>query len=59
MSNKVCCNCRYCIRSRDTKYNIIVCRCEKHDRYLSYAEVMAGCCKTWKKEWGGDNECAD
>lgn len=53
MSNKVCCNCRYCIRSRDAKYNIIVCRCEMYDKYLSYAEVMAGWCKAWEKEQEG------
>ena len=49
-NKKVCCNCRHCIRRRDEKYDMIVCRCEKYDRYLSYAEVMGGLCKGWKKE---------
>jgi hypothetical protein len=49
-NNKVCCNCRHCIRSRDEKYDITVCRCKKRDRYLSYAEIMSGWCKAWKKE---------
>lgn len=49
-NGKVCCNCRHCIRSRDEKYDMTVCRCEKYDRYLSYAEVMDGWCKAWKKE---------
>ena len=49
-TGKVCCNCRHCIRSRDEKYDITVCRCEKNDRYLCYAEVMFGWCKEWEKE---------
>lgn len=49
-NKKVCCNCRHCIRRRDEKYDMIVCRCEKYDRYLSYAEVMGGLCKGWKKK---------
>ena len=50
-NGKVCCNCRHCIRSHDEKYGIVVCRCEKYDnRYLSYAEVMAGWCRHWAKE---------
>ena len=53
-NGKVCCNCRHCIRSRDEKYDITVCRCEEHDRYLSYAEIMGGWCKAWKKEKTGE-----
>ena len=53
-NGKVCCNCRHCIRSHDDKYNITVCRCEKHDRYLSYADVMIGCCRHWAKERASD-----
>ena len=49
-NGKVCFNCRHCIRSRDEKYDIVVCRCEKHDRYLSYAEIKGGWCKAWKKK---------
>ena len=46
----VCCNCAHCIRSHDKKYDIIVCRCEKYDRYLSYAWVMGGWCNEFKKK---------
>ena len=49
-NGKVCCNCSHCIRILDEKYNIIVCRCEINKFYLSYAEVMVGWCKAWKKE---------
>ena len=49
-NNQVCCNCRHCIRSRDEKYDIVVCRCEKNKIYLSYADVMAWWCKAWKKK---------
>ena len=42
-TGKVCCNCRHCIRNRDEKYDMTVCRCEKYDRYLSYAEIMSWC----------------
>lgn len=57
-NGKVCCNCRSCIRSRDEKYNVTVCRCEVFKRYLSYAEVMASCCKRWAKEnEKGDKKC--
>ena len=51
---KVCCNCNHCIRSRDDKYNIIICRCDVHDMYLSYASVMGGCCKHWTKKQEGE-----
>jgi len=34
-NGKVCCNCRHCIRSRDEKYNMTVCRCEVFDKYCS------------------------
>ena len=53
-NGKVCCNCRHYIRSRDEKYDMIVCRCEVHDVYLSYAEVMSSCCKRWVKEKEGE-----
>lgn len=53
-NGKACCNCRHCIRSLDEKYNIIICRCEVFDRYLSYADVMCGWCKAWKKKNGGE-----
>lgn len=53
-NGKVCCNCAHCIRSHDAKYNIVACRCEKHDIYLSYAEVMVGWCKAWKKKAEGE-----
>lgn len=49
-NGKVCCNCRHCIRNYDEKYDMTVCRCEKHDLYLSYPEVVGGWCKAWKKE---------
>ena len=49
-NGKVCCNCRHCIREHDEKYDMIVCRCEKYDRYISYAEVMGDLCKGWKKK---------
>lgn len=49
-TGKVCCNCRHCIRSRDKKYGIIVCRCEIHDKHLSYASVMESSCRHWAKE---------
>jgi len=53
-NGKVCCNCRHCIRSHDDKYDIIVFRCDVHDRYLSYAEVMRGWCRRWAKERRAD-----
>jgi hypothetical protein len=53
-NGKVCCNCRHCIRNQDKKYNIVVCRCEVFDRYLSYAEVLTSCCKRWAKEKEGE-----
>ena len=53
-NGKVCCNCRHCIRSRDEKYGIVVCRCEINKIYLSYAEVMGGWCSAWKKEKEGE-----
>lgn len=49
-NRKVCCNCGHCIREHDEKYDMIVCRCEKYDKYLSYAEVMGDWCKGWKKK---------
>lgn len=49
-NGRVCCNCCHCIRSRDEKYGIVVCRCEVFSRYLSYADVMATCCERWAKE---------
>ena len=49
-NGEVCCNCAHCIRSRDEKYGIVVCRCEKNKIYLSYADVMAWWCKAWKKK---------
>ena len=48
-NSKVCCNCRHCIREHDENYDMIVCRCERYNRYLSYAEVMSGFCKRWVK----------
>ena len=48
-NEKVCCNCRHCIREHDEKYDMIVCWCKRHNRYLSYAEVMSGFCKRWAK----------
>lgn len=53
-NRKVCCNCRHCIRRRDEKYDMIVCRCEKYDKYLSYAEVMGSLCDAWEKEKEGN-----
>lgn len=49
-NGRVCCNCRHNIRSNDEKYNIIICRCKVHNRYLSYASVMEGWCRHWSKE---------
>ena len=53
-NGKVCCNCRHCIRSHDDKYDIVICRCEVYDRYLSYADVMASVCKRWAKKKEGE-----
>lgn len=53
-NGKVCCNCRHCIRRRNKKYGIIACKCEKYDRYLSYAEIMGDWCKAWKKKKEGE-----
>ena len=47
-TNEVCCNCRYCIRSRDDKYDIIICRCALSGVYLSYASVMGSRCDQWR-----------
>ena len=53
-NGKVCCSCRHCIREHDEKYDMIVCRCEKYDKYLSYAEVMGSLCAAWEKEKEGN-----
>lgn len=53
-NNKVCCNCRHCIRSHDEKYDIIICRCEINKIYLSYEDVMGGWCRHWAKEREGE-----
>lgn len=47
-SGKVCNDCNHCIRERDN-YNVIVCKCEVHDMYLSHESVNGGCCKHWEK----------
>lgn len=47
-SGKVCNDCNHCIRKIDT-CNVIVCRCDVHDMYLSHESVSGGCCKHWEK----------
>ena len=49
-TKKVCCNCRHNIRSHDEEYNMIVCHCEVHNKYLSYMAVMGNSCRHWAKE---------
>lgn len=49
-NGKVCCNCRHNIRSKDKKYDIIVCYCDIDNAHLSYSEVMTGWCRHWAKE---------
>lgn len=49
-NGKVCCNCRHNIRARDEKYDMIICRCEIHDCYMSYVQVMEEWCRRWSKE---------
>lgn len=49
-NGKVCCNCRHCVRSRDEKYDLIVCHCDVYKMYMSYSEVMDGWCKHWSRE---------
>ena len=49
-NEKVCCNCKHCIRSHDKMYDMTVCRCEKNDEYLSYAKIMGGSCEDWEGE---------
>ena len=49
-NSKVCGNCRHCIRIREEKYDMTVCRCEINKFYLSYREVMASFCRHWAKE---------
>lgn len=49
-NGKVCCNCRHNIRKQDEKYDMIICRCEIHNHYMSYAQVMEGWCRRWAKE---------
>ena len=51
-TSKVCCNCKHCIRSRDEKYDMIVCYCDVHKMYLSYAQVLGSVCGDWEKEEG-------
>ena len=48
-NGKVCCNCRHCLREKDKKYDIIICRCEYKNIYLHYAEVMGDWCRHWSK----------
>lgn len=49
-NEKVCCNCKHCIRKHDDIYDMTVCQCEKDDRYLTYAEIREGSCEDWEKE---------
>lgn len=49
-TDKLCINCRHCIRSKDEKYGIIFCRCDMRNRYLSYADALCGRCRKWEKE---------
>lgn len=51
-NGKVCCNCKHCIRSRDEKYDMIVCHCDVHKMYLSYAQVLGSVCSEWGREEG-------
>ena len=52
-NNKVCCNCRHCIREWDED-NYCHCRCEVENKYLGYAQVMEGHCRHWAKERAND-----
>lgn len=54
-SGKVCNDCNHCIRERDN-YNVIVCKCEVHDMYLSYESISGGCCKHWEKPKEAEGE---
>ena len=49
-NGKVCYNCRHNIRSKEKKYNMIVCHCDIDNAHLSYPEVMTGWCRHWAKD---------
>ena len=48
-NGKVCCNCRHNIRS-ETDDDIISCKCEIDDSWLSYVTVMTYRCRHWSRE---------
>lgn len=48
-NNKVCCNCRHCIRIGGNE-NHVTCRCDIDDSWLSYVTVMTFWCRHWSKE---------
>jgi len=52
-TEKVCCNCRHCIRERNEETLYTECHCEISGAYLCYAEVMWGWCRHWAKEKDG------
>lgn len=49
-NRKVCCNCRHNMRCVDDKFDIVYCRCDIHEAYMSYEQVMSGWCRHWAKE---------
>ena len=47
-NDKVCCNCRHCIREWSENY--CRCVCEIDGQYKSYIQVMTYWCRHWSKD---------
>lgn len=53
--NRVCCNCRRNIRTRNN--DNVVCHCEIDGHYIGYIECMTGWCRRWASDeayWATD-----
>jgi len=55
-NNKVCCNCRHCIRKwgKGKQKGICLTYCEIDKHYICYVECMEGWCRHWAKEREND-----
>lgn len=48
-NDKVCCNCRYCIRRWEGEGTCMT-YCELDGHYICYADCMDGWCRHWSRE---------
>ena len=53
-NEKVCYNCRHCIRERNEETLYTYCYCEIDKRHLCYVEVMGLWCRRWAKKKGDE-----